>query len=177
MNSVFALRALAAQKLLHLLGFRCRNAAKKPAIHADRSEQEIINSQSADQAVFCWCSFCSCRKPSHVQQGIFGSAANFTKPAIRSGQNLSNPNRPFAARGFNKQVAGQSSLSSCRYTKNFGYLTLPPSIVVTVRIFKVVSNSKRCDVCLASFLAATADFWTNSDSARSVKPSSATVLW
>lgn len=48
-NPIFALRALAAQKLLHLLGFQCRTAAKKPAIHADRSEQEIINSQSADQ--------------------------------------------------------------------------------------------------------------------------------
>ena len=48
-NSIFALRALAAQKLLHLLGFQCRIAAKKPAIHADRSERGIFNSQTADK--------------------------------------------------------------------------------------------------------------------------------
>ena len=47
-NSEIVLCALAAQKLPHLLTFRCRNAAKEPVIQTSRSEQEMANSDKLD---------------------------------------------------------------------------------------------------------------------------------
>lgn len=56
MNSVFLLRALAAWKMLRQQKIRCCHAAGKPAIGAECSEDQRLNSQSADKAPFrCGC--------------------------------------------------------------------------------------------------------------------------
>ena len=44
----FALRALVAQKLLHLRKTRCCRAAEKPAIRADCSKDQRWNSETVD---------------------------------------------------------------------------------------------------------------------------------
>ncbi len=56
MNSVFSLRALAAQKTPQMHDHRSCFAAEKPVIHARRSETNPANSQIADKAAFrCTC--------------------------------------------------------------------------------------------------------------------------
>jgi hypothetical protein len=51
-NSVFPLRALAAQKMLQVLNHPRCHAAGKPAIHARRSKTNSAISQTADKAPF-----------------------------------------------------------------------------------------------------------------------------
>ena len=51
-NSDFTLRALAAGMLLQRRKLICRCAAKKPVVHANRSERERIKDQVADKAAF-----------------------------------------------------------------------------------------------------------------------------
>lgn len=47
MNSIFVLRALEAHKLLQALCLCYRNAAKKPAIRTNRSDDEVVKDQVA----------------------------------------------------------------------------------------------------------------------------------
>jgi hypothetical protein len=49
-NWIVALLALAAREMPHEREISCRRAAGEPAIHADRSEDQRSNSQSADYA-------------------------------------------------------------------------------------------------------------------------------
>ncbi|NND20342.1 MAG: hypothetical protein HKN98_17370 [Silicimonas sp.] len=50
-NSIFSLHALAARKLLQQRKFLCRCAARKPVIHANRSQNETTKDQVADEVV------------------------------------------------------------------------------------------------------------------------------
>lgn len=49
-NSLFVLRALAAQILLHLRYRACRTAVRKPVIQVKCSEDEVVKDQAADLA-------------------------------------------------------------------------------------------------------------------------------
>lgn len=57
--------------------------------------------QTRDNAAFCPCSECSCSICSRSRHRALCDAAKFPGPGVRSGQNGTNPNYPFAASCLN----------------------------------------------------------------------------
>ena len=54
---------------------------------------------------------------SRLQHRVFGGAVIFTEPVVRSCSDRENPNRPFAAAGFNNRDAGRSGHPNTRYQR------------------------------------------------------------
>jgi hypothetical protein len=60
-----------------------RRAAEEPVIHADRSELQRSNSQTADKAALRSSCYCWCRNALHLRRGSPDKTADFTEVASR----------------------------------------------------------------------------------------------
>jgi hypothetical protein len=71
-----------------------------------------LNSHNADKPDLCRYGYCCRRKFSHLQRRLFGSAAHFTKPAVRTHRSGQISDGSFASLGSNNQDADFSAVRS-----------------------------------------------------------------
>ena len=148
MNSVFPLRALAAEKSLQVRRFGCFISAAEAAIRTSRSEDYAGNSQAANQKDLCSYRYCSRSKYFLVPRGYHCGAANVAKAAIA---------RRFCAYRTTVitysigKISGPACLYACRASRrsnNFAMDGLPSCTSSLARISMVRRTNCSIDASL-----------------------------